>query len=171
MTEMMRRWVIDSEVLDEISSAAVDNTWQAKGGDRMSDTQNTGVRLINDIPGTAPAVGPYSQIAVAGDMVYLSGQLPIDPLSGRLVEGGIEQQTERVFDNIEALLKGAGLGLTDIVRCSVYLTDFSQFAAMNAVYEKRFKGHRPARETIGIHALALAAPIEITVIAYRGAAR
>ena len=126
-----------------------------------------GIRLINGIPGTAPAVGPYSQVAVAGDMVFLSGQLPIDPGNGRLVDGGIEQQTEQVFDNIESVLQGIGLALSDIVRCSVYLTDFSEFARMNAVYEQRLKGHKPARETIGIQALAVEASIEITVVAYQ----
>lgn len=137
----------------------------------MSDTEPTTaahVQLMNDIPDVPQAVGPYSQVAIAGDTVYLSGQLPLDPNTGTLVTGSIEEQTEQVLDNIEAALRGAGLGLEDVTRCSVYLTDMGAFPAMNAVYAKRFGDHRPARETIGIGALAVGSPIEITVIAYKG---
>lgn len=126
-----------------------------------------GVRLVNDIPDVPKAVGPYSQLSVAGDTVYLSGQLPINPQTGKLACGTIEEQTEQVFNNIEAVLKGVGLELTDVARCSVYLTDMSIFPNMNAIYAKRFGGHRPARETIGVSALAVGAAIEITVIAHK----
>jgi 2-iminobutanoate/2-iminopropanoate deaminase len=125
----------------------------------------TGVKLMNDIPDVPKAVGPYSQMAIAGDTIYLSGQLPIDPKTGKLVGGTIEEQTEQVFNNIEAVLKGAGLGLTDVARSSVYLTDMSRFPNMNSIYAKRFGNHRPARETIGVSALAIGAAVEITVIA------
>jgi 2-iminobutanoate/2-iminopropanoate deaminase len=125
----------------------------------------TGVQVMSDIPNAPKAVGPYSQLSVAGDAVYLSGQLPLDPKTGKLIGGTIEEQTEQVFNNIEAVLKGVGLGLTDIARCSVYLTDMSKFQNMNAIYAKRFGNHKPARETIGVSALALGASIEITVIA------
>ncbi len=127
----------------------------------------TGVKLMNDIPDVPEAVGPYSQLSVAGDTIYLSGQLPIDPKTGKLVRGTIEEQTEQVFNNIEAVLKGVGLGLTDVARSSVYLTDMSTFPNMNAIYAKRFGGHRPARETIGVSALAIGAAVEITVIAHK----
>jgi 2-iminobutanoate/2-iminopropanoate deaminase len=127
----------------------------------------TGVQVMSDIPNAPKAVGPYSQLSVAGDTIYLSGQLPLDPKTGKLVGGTIEEQTEQVFNNIEAVLKGVGLGLTDVARCSVYLTDMSKFQNMNAIYAKRFGSHKPARETIGVSALALGAPVEITVIAQK----
>jgi 2-iminobutanoate/2-iminopropanoate deaminase len=126
-----------------------------------------GVQLINDIPGLPEAVGPYSQLTIAGDTIYLSGQLPIDPDTGKLISGAIEEQTEQVFNNIEAVLKGVGLGLKDVARLSVYLTDMNTFDNMNAVYAKRVGDHKPARETIGITALALGAAIEITAIAHK----
>lgn len=127
----------------------------------------TGVKLMNDIPDVPKAVGPYSQLSVAGDTIYLSGQLPIDPKTGKLVSGTIEEQTEQVFHNIEAVLKGVGLGLIDVARSSVYLTDMSTFPNMNTIYAKRFGDHRPARETIGVSALAIGAAVEITVIAHK----
>ncbi|MFH0986284.1 MAG: Rid family detoxifying hydrolase [Candidatus Omnitrophota bacterium] len=130
-------------------------------------TSTTDVQLMNDIPDVPKAVGPYSQIAIAGDKIYLSGQLPLDPKTGKLVSGTIEEQTEQVFNNIEAVLKGVGLGLTDVARSSVYLTDMSTFPNMNAIYAKRFGDHKPARETIGVCALALGAAVEITVIAHK----
>jgi 2-iminobutanoate/2-iminopropanoate deaminase len=126
-----------------------------------------GVMLVNDIPDVPKAVGPYSQLSVAGDTVFLSGQLPIDPNTGKLAGGTIEEQTEQVLNNIEAVLKGVGLELTDVARCSVYLTDMSTFPNMNAIYAKRFGGHRPARETIGVSALAIGAAVEITAIAHK----
>lgn len=126
-----------------------------------------GVQHINDIPNVPEAVGPYSQLSIAGDSVYLSGQLPIDPNTGKLVSGPIEDQTEQVFNNIEAVLKGAGLGLSDVVRYSVYLTDMSTFPEMNSIYAKRVGEIKPARETLGVSALALGAVIEITVTAQK----
>jgi 2-iminobutanoate/2-iminopropanoate deaminase len=127
----------------------------------------TGVQLMNDIPDVPKAVGPYSQLSIAGDTIYLSGQLPLDPKTGKLVSGTIEEQTEQVFNNIEAVLKGVGLGLINVARSSVYLTDMSTFPNMNAIYAKRFGDNKPARETIGVSALALGAAIEITVIAHK----
>lgn len=126
-----------------------------------------GVQLINDIPGVPEAVGPYSQLTIAGDTVYLSGQLPIDPESGKLISGTIEEQTEQVFNNIEAVLKSVGLRLSDVTRYSVYLTDMSRFTDMNEVYAKRVGVYKSARETLGVSALALGADIEITVTAYK----
>jgi len=129
-------------------------------------TKTAGVTLMNEIQNAPEAVGPYSQISIAGDTVFLSGQLPLDPETGNLVGDTLEGQTEQVFNNIEAVLKGVGLGLVDVARCSVYLTDMGTFPAMNTIYAKRFGNHKPARETIGVSALALGATVEITVIAY-----
>jgi 2-iminobutanoate/2-iminopropanoate deaminase len=127
----------------------------------------TGVILMNDIPGVPKAAGPYSQLAISGDTVYLSGMLPLIPDTGKLAGESVEEQTEQVLNNIEAALKGIGLGLTDVVRSSVYLADMGTFSVMNAIYAKRFGDHKPARETIGVVALALGAAIEMTVVANR----
>jgi len=133
----------------------------------MIGNYSSGIRLTSDITNAPAAVGPYSQLAIVGEWYFLSGQLPLDPATGELVDGGIEAQTGQVFNNIEAVLRGAGLRLSDVVRCSVYMTNMDDFPAMNAIYAKRFSGHKPARETIGVQALAVGAPIEITVIAYK----
>ncbi len=119
---------------------------------------------FSDVP---KAVGPYSQIFFAGDTIYLSGQLPLDPKTEKIISDNIEEQTEQVFNNIEAVLKSAGLELSNVARCSVYLTDMNTFPIMNEIYSKRFGNHKPARETIGVNALALGAAIEITVIAHK----
>src|SRR5512140_2979826 len=89
-------------------------------------------------PQAPKAIGPYSHAVWAGDLLYLSGQTPIDPASGKLVEGGITPQTERAFDNLAAVLADAGLSMDDVVKCNVYLTTMSNFGAMNAVYAARF---------------------------------
>lgn len=134
-------------------------------GEKEPATES-GVQLMNMIPDVPAAVGPYSQLSVAGDFVFLSGQLPMNPATGQL-PASIEEQTEQVFDNVEAALRGVGLALTDVARASVYLTDMGSFSRMNDVYAQRFGGHRPARETLGVNALALGAEVEITIVAYK----
>ena len=115
----------------------------------------------------AVAVGPYSHAVEAGDVVYLSGQTPLDPATGALVQGGIGAQTERCFQNLLGVLAAAGLAPDDVVKVNVYLVDMSDFAAMNAVYERRFARPFPARTTIGVAALPLGARIEIELVARR----
>jgi 2-iminobutanoate/2-iminopropanoate deaminase len=117
--------------------------------------------------GAAPApVGPYSQAVVHGGLVFASGQVPLDPATGRLVEGEIEAQTERVIFNLAAVLEAAGSSLGRVLRSTVYLTDLSLFARMNAVYAQHFTGEpKPARSTVQAAALPLGARIEIDVIA------
>jgi 2-iminobutanoate/2-iminopropanoate deaminase len=111
-------------------------------------------------------VGPYSQAVIHGDLVFASGQVPLDPATGRLVEGEIEAQTERVIANLAAVLEAAGSSLARVLRTTVYLADLSLFARMNAVYAKRFVGEpKPARSTIQAAGLPLGAQIEIDVIA------
>jgi 2-iminobutanoate/2-iminopropanoate deaminase len=111
-------------------------------------------------------VGPYSQGVVHGGLVFASGQVPLDPATGRLVAGEIEAQTEQVISNLAAVLEAAGSSLTRVVRTTVYLTDLALFARMNAVYGRRFNGEpKPARTTIQAAALPLGAQIEIDVIA------
>jgi 2-iminobutanoate/2-iminopropanoate deaminase len=111
------------------------------------------------------AIGPYSQAVVEGGLLFASGQIPLDPSTGQLVPGGIEAAVERVFDNIEAILRAAGLSLDDVVKTTVYLLRMEEFAAMNAIYARRFGNHRPARSTVAAAALPKDAPVEIEVIA------
>ena len=111
------------------------------------------------------AIGPYAQGVIEGGFLYSSGQVPLDPATGRLVEGGLEVSAERVFDSIEAILREGGLGFADVVKATVYLTRAEDFAPLNAVYARRFGDHRPARSTVIVAALPAGAPLEIDVIA------
>jgi 2-iminobutanoate/2-iminopropanoate deaminase len=115
----------------------------------------------------AVAVGPYSHAIVSGELVYLSGQTPLDPAVGKLVEGSVGAQTEQCFKNLFAVLGAAGLTPEDVVKVNVYLTDMGDFAAMNEVYARQFSQPYPARTTIGVAALPLGARIEIEMIARR----
>lgn len=115
----------------------------------------------------APApVGPYSQAIVKDGLVYASGQIPLDPATGKLVEGGIEAQAEQVFSNLRAVLAAAGSSMDQVLRASIYLTDLSSFPRVNEVYARQFgEGPKPARSTIGVAALPLGAAIEVDLIA------
>ena len=111
-------------------------------------------------------VGPYSQAVICDGFVFASGQIPIDPRSGALVEGDIEAQTERVLENLRAVLDAAGAGLERVVRTTVYVTDLSAFARVNRVYARFFPGEpAPARATVQVAALPLGAQVEIDAIA------
>jgi 2-iminobutanoate/2-iminopropanoate deaminase len=135
------------------------------GGDGLS----AGMALRPIQSARAPkAVGPYSQGVVAGELVFLSGQIPIDPASGKLVDGDVAAQVRRVFENMAAVLGEAGLGFADVIKATVFLTDMGDFAAMNAVYGEYFADWKPARSTIGVAALPLGARVEIEVVARRG---
>ena len=117
---------------------------------------------------TAPrALGPYAQAVAAGDLVFCSGQVGLDPVSGRLVTGGIEAETARACENLAAVLAAAGLGLADVVKTTVYLADLAEFAAMNAVYASHFPAPHPARATVQVAALPAGARVEIEAIAAR----
>lgn len=118
--------------------------------------------------GAPGAVGPYSHAIVAGDLVFCSGQVPLDPATGQLVGGDIGAQTARVLDNLAAVLASAGSGLGRVVKTTVFLVDMNDFAAMNEAYAKRFGEHRPARSTIGVAALPRGARVEIECVAARG---
>jgi len=115
----------------------------------------------------AAAVGPYSHAVEANGFIHLSGQTPLDPATGKLLDGDVGAQTAQCFRNLFAVLKEAGLGAEDVVSCSVYLTDIDDFAAMNAAYERAFTQPFPARTTIGVAALPLGARVEIGLIAAR----
>lgn len=116
----------------------------------------------------AVAVGPYSHAVEAGEFVYLSGQTPLDPATGKLVDGDIAAQAEQAFQNLFAVLASAGLSPDEVVKVNVFLTDMNDFAAMNAVYARQFQPPYPARTTIGVAALPLGAKIEIEMVACRG---
>jgi 2-iminobutanoate/2-iminopropanoate deaminase len=113
------------------------------------------------------AIGPYSQAIASGDLIFTAGQVGIDPATGKIVGGEIKLQTARVLDNMAAVLEAAGSGLDKVVKCTVFLVDFAEFAAMNEVYAERFGQHRPARSTVGTTALPLGARVEIECIAVR----
>lgn len=113
-------------------------------------------------------VGPYSPGVDAGGLIFLSGQIPLDPVSGKLVAGGVEEQTRQCFDNAFALLAAAGLDESHVQKVTVFLTDMADFAAMNAVYQTRFSRPYPARSAVAVAALPLGARVEIELIARRG---
>lgn len=116
--------------------------------------------------GAPQAIGPYSQGIDAGPFVFVSGQTPLRP-DGTLVEGGIADQTRRCLQNVEAILKAAGLGLDAVVKTTVFMTDLKQFSAMNEVYASVFPSPYPARSTVEVSALPKGAAVEIEAIAVR----
>lgn len=126
------------------------------------------MRTIRTEKAPAPVHGaPYSQAIAAtpGEVVYVSGQVPIDPTSGQLIEDDIRLQTALVLRNIAAILAEAGTGLDHVVKTTVYLKDFDDFGAMNEVYAQAFSHHAPARATVGVAALPLGARVEIEAVA------
>jgi 2-iminobutanoate/2-iminopropanoate deaminase len=119
--------------------------------------------------GKAPAaIGPYSQAVRSGGFLFCSGQIPLDPATGKMVEGGIEAQTERVLRNLDAVLEAGGASLAEVVKTTVYLADLSDFPAMNAVYGKFFPENPPARATVQVAKLPAGALVEIDAIAKLG---
>jgi 2-iminobutanoate/2-iminopropanoate deaminase len=126
------------------------------------------MRTIRTEKAPAPVQGaPYSQAIAAtpGEVVFVSGQVPIDPLSGQLIEDDIRLQTALALRNIAAILAEAGASLHQVVKTTVYLKDFDDFGAMNEIYAQAFSDHAPARATIGVAALPLGARVEIEAIA------
>lgn len=110
------------------------------------------------------AIGPYSQAVRTGNMIFTSGQIPLDA-NGQLVEGGIEEQTHQVFRNLQAVLAEAGAGFGNVVKATVFLSDLSQFAAVNAIYASYFGDHKPARSTVQVARLPRDVQVEIDLIA------
>ena len=111
------------------------------------------------------AIGPYSQAVVHAGLVYCSGQIPLDPKSNALVEGGIAEQTERVLENLRAVLEASGSGLQHVLKTTVYLLDMSEFSAMNEVYGRYFSDRPPARATVQAARLPRDVRVEIDCIA------
>lgn len=116
---------------------------------------------------SAAAVGPYSHAAELNGIVYLSGQTPMKPGTTTLIDGDFTAQVRQTFENLKNVLTTAGLTIDDVVKCNVFLTDMSNFSAMNAVYAENFTAPFPARTTIGVASLPLNAQIEIEMIAIR----
>ena len=124
------------------------------------------MKLINSKK--APeAKGPYSHAVMAGNLLFCSGQIALDPKEGTLLENDIEVQTKQVFKNMEAVLKEAGMGLENVVKTTVFLKDINDFQKFNGVYEKCFNGHKPARSTVQAGKLPLDAMVEIECIAHK----
>jgi 2-iminobutanoate/2-iminopropanoate deaminase len=126
------------------------------------------VRIIRSESAPAPVAGaPYNQAVAAtpGEMLFVSGQVPVDPATGALVAGDVSAQTEMVLRNLRAVIEDAGGGLDHVVKCTVFLTDLADFPAMNAVYAGAFTSDPPARSTVGVAALPLGARVEIEAIA------
>ena len=113
------------------------------------------------------AVGPYSQAIDCGDTVYCSGQIPLDPQTGAVVEGGLEAQAHQMFRNVKAVLAEAGLELENVVKTTVFMTDLGQFAALNAIYAEYFAEPYPARSCVEVSALPKGVLVECEVIARR----
>ena len=116
-------------------------------------------------PRAPRAIGPYSQATRANGLLFTAGQVGFDPVTGELVDGGIAEQTERVLENVRAILEAEGLDLASVVKTTVFLVDMADFAAMNTVYARAFGEHRPARSTVAVAALPRGARVEIEAVA------
>ncbi|MEB3816971.1 MAG: RidA family protein [Desulfurococcales archaeon] len=116
-------------------------------------------------------VGPYSQAILAGNYLFIAGQIPLDPTTGEMVKGDIREAARRVLDNIKAIVEAAGGTMDDIVKVTVYLRDISKFSEFNEVYAKYFKGAPPARVVVEVSNLPLGAELEVEAIAYIGEGR
>jgi len=119
--------------------------------------------LINDVPNAPKAVGPYSQAVKSQGFLFCSGQIPINPASGKIEALDVEGQTHQVLANIQAVLSSQGLSLANVVKATVFLQHMIDFPKVNAIYEAAFSGHKPARSTVQVAGLPLGALIEIEV--------
>jgi len=125
------------------------------------------MKKVITTPGAPAAVGPYSQAISSGDFLFCAGQIPLDPLTGALVNGDVTAQTTRVLENVKAVLAADGMTFANVVKTTVYLTNLAEFAAMNAVYANYFAEPFPARSTVQVAALPRGADVEIEVTACR----
>ena len=123
------------------------------------------MELINNAPNVPSAVGPYSQAVKQGELLFCSGQIPINPASGKIEATDVEGQARQVLANIASLLASQGLATTDVVKATVFLQQMADFPKVNPLYEAAFGGHKPARSTVAVAGLPLGALIEIEVIA------
>ena len=124
------------------------------------------MKLLTISTENAPAaIGPYSQAIQAGGLLFCSGQIPLDPVSGEIVAGDVRRQAEQVMENIAAVLSAAGAGFNDVVKATVFLVEMGDFGAVNEVYGRYFSEHKPARSTVAVKALPRGVLVEIEVIA------
>ncbi len=124
-------------------------------------------RGIVSTPKAPAAIGPYSQAVQIGDLIYTAGQIPLVPETGKLVEGGIEEQTRQVMQNLANILEAAGSSLAHVVKTTIFVTNLGDFAAINKVYGTFFAHDPPARSTVQVAALPLGASVEIEAVAVR----
>ena len=123
------------------------------------------MKEVISTPKAPAAIGPYSQAIKVGNLVYTSGQIPIDPATGTIVEGGIKEQTRQSLTNVKAILESAGLTMGNVVKTTVFLADMNDFTEMNSVYSEFFAEPYPARSAVAVKALPKGALVEIEVIA------
>jgi 2-iminobutanoate/2-iminopropanoate deaminase len=150
-----------------MGTAVIGQSERAQSRQRASKAARASTKrkvLTNKAPKSS---APLSQAIVAGNTIYVSGQVPIDPETGQMVTGGFEQQAIRVFENIKAILEAAGGTMDSVVKVNVFLTDLGDFAKMNEIYKKYFKEDYPARATVGVK-LVGSFQIEIECIAVKG---
>ena len=123
------------------------------------------MKKIIKTPKAAQPVGPYNQAVKVGNMLYVSGQIPLDPATGELVNGDVPEQTRMVMENLGAILEAAGMDFSKVIKCSIFITDMKEFPKLNEVYAGYFKDDPPARETIQVGALPKFVDVEISCIA------
>lgn len=131
----------------------------------INDIKTSGMKRIISTTAAPGAIGPYSQAVEINGTLYISGQVPIDPATGKIVEGGITEQTTQALKNIKAILTAAGYSLSDVVKSTCLLSDMSDFKAMNEVYAKFYTADQPARAAFAVKGLPLGALIEIETVA------
>lgn len=125
------------------------------------------MKKIYQIPGAPAPIGPYSQAVEVNNTLYISGQIPIDPKTGKLNDSSIATATQQVMNNIKALIETAGLDMSNIVKCSIFLKDMNNFAVVNEEYAQYFSSDAPARETVQVSKLPMDVDVEISCIAVR----
>lgn len=123
------------------------------------------MKKVISTPKAPAAIGPYSQAIQVGNLIYTSGQIPIDPATGQLVEGGVKEQTRQSLNNIQAILQEAGLTMASVVKTTVFMADMADFAEMNSVYAEFFTEPYPARSAVAVKTLPKNALVEIEVVA------
>lgn len=127
--------------------------------------KNNKMKKVIQIPGAPAPIGPYSQAILVKDTLYVSGQIPLNPKTGELVDSTIEESTHQVMKNILALVEESGMKVEHIVKCSIFLKDLNNFAKVNAIYAEYFRSLPPARETVQVSKLPMDVDIEISCIA------
>ena len=126
-----------------------------------------GARKVIGTDKAPAAIGPYSQAIQAGDFLYVSGQIPVDPATGEVVEGGVEAQARQSLENVKAVLEAAGYGMQDVVKTTVFAADMGDFATVNGIYAQYFEKDPPARSFVAVKALPRAVLVEIEVVAFK----